>query len=717
MSACIKLKSDHKRISWLTMGLIAAVPLSAGLDAYSVEDDAELEPKKPQIVYSFSAHDFKKTSNFAEAFANLGLEDDYRGGIAYVYWSEEKGDWIITGEGHVLVNPLDLSISLSAVKPEEAELKIEYTRWKEFDSPVGAFYPPANRLPMLGADALEEEISRLKISYKWIPSDTITWKVSFDSFLREGQSLATTFGDDFQYLYKQTVSRGYIPSFVDGKEEVHKLDVSVRSEEEAKRQGVRVSYQRRNVDRTRVTERGESHPETNRYQTQADDSKDDLFGFSAYARRNLTDSITGSLGLAVTRLDGDITGSRIFGASPEARYDIDFVRSQLDDRGFIDLEGTRKLKQVLMNANLVYEPWGNWRMMGGIRIEDLTTEAFSSYIDTIDTIAWQDDLTRQNQEGRMESVNDKQATDYSGFLEVRYKGFSKAMLYTRAEYAEQEGDLEEGWTRENLVPNPDALVRLLDRATDFERETGFWEAGVHFYPASAFRISLEGYLKEKDYDYEFNSLSMADFDYTLYPSYIQGQNFQIEDVNARIHWKLGSTVRGVTRFDVQNTTIDTMDRLHPRIQSAERERTIFNQAVVWTPSPKLFFNAIYNKVNDLTETPATDIGDLYDGLVVNLPNDYWQLDLNMFVVLTKTVDLQLGYHFLEIDNYIDNSAVTVPLGDSIQQQHVFADFLFRFDEKTSAKVGFHYYEQNDTASAGNRDYQVMAISSSFQYIF
>lgn len=712
----INSKIDYRRFSWLALGLITA-PLSAGLDAVSMEEDAELEPKKNQVVYSLTVNEFSSGSNLGEAAAMLETEDDYRGGIAYLYWTEEKGDWIVTAEGHVLVNPMDLSLSLSAIKPEEAELKIQFSRWTEFDSPVGVYYPPTDRLPALGTEALKEEITRLKISYQWKPTDTLTWKVALDSFLRDGESLSTTFGDDFQYLYKQTVSRGYIPSLVDGKEEVHKLDVSVRSEEEAKRQGVRVSFQRREVDRSRITERGESHQDTNRYQTQVDGSKDDLFGFSAYARRNLTDSITGSVGVAMTRLDGDITGSRIFGASPEASYDIDFVRSQLDDRGFIDLEGTRKLKQVLVNANLVYEPYGDWRLMGGIRIEDLTTEAFSSYIDTIDTWAWQDDLTRQNQEGRMESVNDKQATDYSGFIEARYRGFAKAQLYTRAEYAEQQGDLEEGWTRENLVPNPDAVVQLLDRATDFERKTGFWEAGMHIYPASGVRISLEGYIKEKDYDYEFSRTSLADFDYTLYPSYIQGQKFQIEDFNARIHWKLAPSIRGVTRFDVQNTTVKTMDRLHPLIQSSERERTIFNQAIVWTPSPKLFFNAVYNKVDDLTETPATDIGSLYEGLVVNLPNDYWQLDLNMFVVLSKTVDLQLGYHFLEIDNYIDNSAITVPLGDSIEQQHMFADFLFKLSEKTSAKLGFHYYEQDDSGSAGNRDYEVMAITSSLQYIF
>ncbi len=717
MNAFSLNNSDRKRLSWLAMGLLATVPLSAGLDAVSMEEDAELEPKKNQVVFSTSLISVKDGSNAAEVANVLGLENGYQAGIAYFYWTEEKGDWIITADGRLLVNPLDLSLNLLAVKPEEAEFKIHFSRWTEFDNPAGVYYPQADRVPILSAQALEEEISRLQVSYKWMPSDTITWKVSLDSFERDGQSLSTTFGDDFQYLYKQTVSRGYVPSLVDGTEQVHKLDVSVRSEEEAKRHGVRASYQRRDVERSKITERAESHPEANRYQVQKSESTDDLFGFSAYARRNLTDTITGSVGMAVTRLDGDITGSRIFGSSPEASYDIDFIRSQLDDRGFIDLEGTRKLKQVLMNANLVFEPEGNWRLMGGVRIEDLSTEAFNSYIDTIDTWAWQDDLTRQNQEGRMDSLSDKSATDYSGFLEARYKGFSKAQFYTRAEYAEQEGDLEEGWSRENLVPNPDAVVQLLDRATDFERETGYWETGVHFYPSNAFRISLEGYVKEKDYDYEFKSISMADFDYTIYPSYIEEQKFQIEDVNARIHWKLSPELRGVTRFDIQNTTVETKDRLHPLIQSADRERTIFNQAIVWTPSPKLFFNAIYNKVDDLTETPATDLGDLYDGLVVNLPNDYWQLDLNMFVVLTKKVDMQLGYHYLEMDNYIDNSSVTVPLGDSIEQKHLFADFLFKLSGNISAKMGLHYYEQTDSASAGNRDYEVMAINSSLQYIF
>jgi hypothetical protein len=89
----------------------------------------------------------------------------------------------------------------------------------------------------------------------------------------------------------------------------------------------------------------------------------------------------------------------------------------------------------------------------------------------------------------------------------------------------------------------------------------------------------------------------------------------------------------------------------------------------------------------------------------------------MFVVLNKMVDMQVGYHHLEMDNYIDNSPITVPYGQDIEQEHIFTDFHFRISGNISGRIGLHYYEQTDMASAGYRDYEVYVLNSSLQYIF
>jgi hypothetical protein len=437
---------------------------------------------------------------------------------------------------------------------------------------------------------------------------------------------------------------------------------------------------------------------------------------SAYTRKALTDSISGSVGVAVTQLDGDITGSRIFGANPEAAYDIDFVNTQLDDRGFLNLEGTRELRQYLVNANLVYEPEGNWRWMGGLRMEHLSTESFNSYIDTVDQINWSVPA-RQDQEALMTARNDKTAVDYSAFIEGRYKGFEKAHVYSRVESSLQTGDLDEDWTRGMIVPNPEISTSLMDRVTDFERMRHFWETGVNYHPFNSLRISLEGYLKYKENEYDYTRLFLPEEDYTRYPSYIEEQEFYIEDINARVHWRILPGLRSVTRVDFQNTTIESKDRVNPEIQNAERERVVFNQSLTWTPHPRVFVNAAYNLVDDLTENVASTLEGHFSGIVVDLPNDYWQADLNLFVVLTKRIDLQLGYHYLEAMNFVDNTPRTVAYGSDIEQTHGSVAFHFKVSENMAAKIGYHYYEQLDFAAAGMRDFEVQVVNSSLQFRF
>ncbi len=317
----------------------------------------------------------------------------------------------------------------------------------------------------------------------------------------------------------------------------------------------------------------------------------------------------------------------------------------------------------------------------------------------------------------MASASDKSLNDMSAFVELRYNGIAKAQLYTRVEAAEQEGDLSETWSSTEVFPNPDASRNLLDRATDFDRSSLFWEAGINYYPASSLRISVEGYIKSRENEYDFSKVLLADDDWTAYPGLIEEQQFYTEDINARVHWKPLPWLKSVSRIDVQNTTIDNKPRTSVEIEAAERERMVFNQSIVVTPHPRFFLNASYQLVEDLTETGATGIGQRHEGIIVNIPNDYWQFNANVFYVVAKSVDLQLGYSYLEMENYLDTSPTTVPYGSDIQQHHGSADVVLHINEATIARIGYHYYEQTSIPMEQNRDYTVNLVKASLQRKF
>ena len=687
-----------------------------GVELYTSDTETP-EPKKSSIEVSYAVPSMGMDDNEAAVAAALGLIDKGHGGIERLYWENDPdADWRIFLDSRFIAQPDDFSVSLEATKPDEKYLTIEFKYWQSYDHGAGIYYPDRDAYFVLNPEALLRETKRFKIGYRFLPSDTSSWKLEYSLFHRKGESLSTRFGDDYQYRVTGLKSRGIVPALNAGEEEVHTVDFEYKNQNEVDRKGFRVHFQRRESDRSRVAQRGVSDPSATRYQRQDEVSKDDLYGFSAFKRKQLTDSMYGSLGVAFTRLDGDITGNRVFGADPEASYNIDFAASQLDDRGYLDLDADRMVKQWIVNANVVFDPEGNHRWMAGSRYERMESSLFSSYLDTWNTVDFQD-FSQQRQEADMLALSKKEANDLSGFVEWRYKGYSKAQFYSRLEAGKQDGDLDESWSREELKPESGSSVSLLDRATGFDRERLFWEAGVNYYPSTRFRVSLQGYLKSRKNEYDYSSLILDPADWTAYPGFIEEQEFSTEDLNARVHWKIASWLKSVSRVDFQNTTIDSTGRGLDTIESADRERVVFNQSLVFTPHPRFFMNASYQLVDDLTETGASALESPFDGIITNIPNDYWQIDLNVFYVLTKTIDFQLGYHYLEMSNYLDTSPKTVPYGSDIEQEHASLNFIFHFSESTVARVGFAYYEQTDLSANGNQDYSVHLIKTSLQKQF
>ena len=317
----------------------------------------------------------------------------------------------------------------------------------------------------------------------------------------------------------------------------------------------------------------------------------------------------------------------------------------------------------------------------------------------------------------MTSSSEKSAMDISGFLEGRYTGFKHTLIYSRLQGSSQGGDLEEDWQRQEITPNEGAAVNLLDRVTDFERERAFWELGANFFPINKLRISVEGYLKYTNNSYDWGGVSLPEDDFTLYPGYIRNQNFLTKDVNARLTFRMIPNLNSVTRIDFQKTAIESDSGLTPEIESSERERMVFNQSLVWTPHPRFFLSGTFNYVEDLTKTGAAELQGTFDGIIVNLPNDYWQTDLNLYFVVTKAIDLQLSYQYLEMTQFMDTSPKTVAYGTDLEQQHGMAQLLFRITPQMVANLGYHIYDREEPSAAGFKDYTVHLINGGLQYVF
>ena len=715
-----KATMNWKRLEQIALACMAAAfGCSATLHAVELYtmDTEEPEPHQPELVVSYVEPDFDTGSSQPQFAQDYGIEDSSGINLERFYWeNSEDGDWRIYLDSRWLSLPDEIRVRFEMHNNESVFFDLEFNQWKEYDYGSGVWYPPTDTFALLPLATLEEEINKIDLSLRLHTTDTVRLILGYGFFNRDGQSLSTRFGDDFQYRIGGTPSRGIIPALYDGEETVHRVDARIERQDGVDRAGLRLHYQRREVDRQHVVERAASQPSANRYTTSEEKSTDDLFSASAYVRQELNDTVYGSIGFVYTRLDGDITGSRIFGSAPEAAYDIDFAGLQLEDRGFLDLDSRRRLKQWVMNGNLVYTPSEDFRWMGGVRMEHLSTELFGSYLDTYSTVDWAA-AAFQVEEADMLSSSEKSALDISGFIEGRYTGFEHVLFYSRVEVSQQSGDLEESWSRRETFPDERNAVDLLDRLTDFDRSVAFWEAGVNYYPKAGLRISLAGYLKYRENNYDWMEISLPGADYTLYPGYIRTQKLKIADFNARVHARLMDSLRSVTRFDIQDTTIESENRVHTAIDSAERRRLVFNQSLTWTPSSRFFLTGTFNYVEDLTESPAADLEGTFAGIVQNLPNDYWQANAHLYIVLTKLVDLQLGYQYLEMSNFIDTSPATVLYGSDLEQHHGSVQFILHLSEMARARIGYDIYDREEPSAGGMRDYTVNMLNGSLQVIF
>lgn len=698
---------------------VCILALSGPLEAVEVYTSNTDEPelKQREFVFSYGDTDLEGGSSEAALREDTGLREGGSGGIERYYWENSvDGDWRVYFDSYWLANPDEAGVSLEIQDGFTVFFNLDFRNWTEYAFGNGVWYPPTNTFAFLSAEALEEEINKIDISLEVHPWDETRIELAYGFFSRDGEKFSTRFGDDNQFQVGGAPSRGILPALIDGDERVHTFDVRLIRQDYIDLTGFRFHYQHREVNRTHVVERAARQPSANRFTTEDESSKDDLFSASGFARREFSDTLVGSMGFVFTRLDGDITGSRVFGAAPEAAYDIDFAALQLHDRGFLDLESSRKLKQWIFNVNGVYTPSETVRWMVGVRIERLNTEAFGSYLDTHRTVDWAA-RELQNEEASMLSSSDKSALDISAFLEGRHTGFKSILLYSRLEAGNQGGDLQEGWTREELFPDARDPVDLLDRFTDFDRQFAFWEAGANYYPSTGLRFSLSGYLKYRENSYSLRGVRLPGDDFTLYPGYIRNQNFHTRDINARVHWRIFDSLKSVTRADYQETEIETDSGTANRIESSVRERLVISQSLTWSPASRFFASASVNYVDDLTETGAAELEGTFGGIVVNVPNDYWHADLNLYYVISKLFDIQLGYTHMEFTNFTDTSPTTTSYGTDLRQRHGSAELIFHISEQAQARLGYFVYDREEPSAGGFRDYTAHLFNGSLQLIF
>jgi hypothetical protein len=294
---------------------------------------------------------------------------------------------------------------------------------------------------------------------------------------------------------------------------------------------------------------------------------------------------------------------------------------------------------------------------------------------------------------------------YAEDLEIRYKGIDNIVLYARALWEENDGDLDE-----KQIEVAAALVDL-DRRTDIDRLLQNYAVGVKAYPSPHVHLSAEYAYRMSDYSYshDVDSTPNDSASGDRYPAFLVGQQLATHDLSLRTTLRLPADVGLVLRYDWLQTTIDTRADELDHIQSAQTRTHLIGSTLTWNPTPWWWTRAGANYVLSVTDTAANNYDTPVATFLRSFENDYVTTNVMTGFAVDEATEVELGYGWMYADNYHDISAATMPYGSDFTQHSVMARASHRFDEHTKLTGGYSYTSYDEAFAGGNYDYHAHLI--------
>ena len=672
----------------LLLALVAWTEPHVGAQTAATNKVAEPKPaeaapgEEPVNWVTFGLGGASTSGNRAQFQERWGMKQGVLGGIQdfhYELMFGKKG--MLELDGQAMYGGEDYSVKLQMVDPDRGFFRAGFRQFRTWYDGSAGYVPATGSAISLGSDELSLNRGEFWIEAGLTPPEgpMLTLKLARD--YRKGTKDSLIWGDSTQ----GGVTRGMVPSFreldeirnrvlADLKHTIGRSDFSI---------GIRVDMVE-NDSKFKERRTPEAAGVGNRYVTQRDVFESDMFNVRAFTETRINDQTLLTSGYSYTRMDTDLGGSRIYGASFDAPYSPAYV-----DSGYTSLSGGSIVDQYVMNLSLRMEPFPDFVIVPSLRAEKIDTGDNSTY--------------------SVANVPTGITTVQSGFLtvsealEARFTGFTNWVLYARGEWSE--GD---GYLREQSTP-------VILRNTDSERFTQKYTLGANWYPLRRLHFSGQYYHKTADNDYTHLTDSTAN---TLvagnrYPAFMRENNFQTDDVNVRATWRPLPNITSVTRYDYQISGINMRGDNLGSVESGRTIAHIVSQNLTWVPWTRLFLQGSFSYALDSTTTPASSITTT----VTDAHNDYWQTSAALTFVVDDRTDLQASYFYYRANNFINNSSVSMPYGTSANDHAVNVGLIRNFSKTVRGSLSYGYFRHRDETSGGIDNYDAHLIFSTVTYRF
>jgi hypothetical protein len=624
-------------------------------------------------------------------------KDGYVGIEEYRLVRESK-ESILTFDVRAILMDDTYKLGLRYEKPGKYYLDAGYDQFRVwYDGSGGYFRPTGTSFKIFDEDM---SITRSKL---WVEggvylSGSILLHGRYEHRNRNGEKSSTHWADT--NLTVPYGTRNIVPSFydIDESTNIFTLDLGDEAKQEQK-WNIGALYQETKFDNKRNIRRRPLEPTADRIVTSKDETKTDLFAVHGYYLRQLSEQLTISGGALRTTLDSRIEGSRIYGQTYDPVYDPNYRNKQQRDEGYYDLEGDAEMSQTVLNLNAVYLPAKNWSVRPSLRYENLHQETMAEFIETNIGAAPTFPAIIEEVEGD----HDKKWDEFSGALDVRYTGIKNWTFSGKGEWMAGDGTHEE-----NRILHTG--VYTVDRDMEYERSGQKYSLTSNWYAQPNLSFTAQYYFKGNVNDYNAIKDNTPPGTADRYPAFITDQDFEINDVNFRISWRPVSMLNLVTRYDYQTSDIVSQEAGLQKAVSSESTAHIFSQSITWSPTSQLYLTGNLNMVWDQMKTPAYSF-------VQNGDNNYVNASLGAGYALAKLDDIYVDYSYFRADNYIDNSATSLPYGVGQKTQSINLTWVRRQNANLVYTVRYGYMTNRDETWSGLNDFDAHMVYAKVQLRF
>lgn len=632
------------------------------------------------------------------------------GGVEGFYLTRSLNDnTTLVLQGRALAGNHDYLFDLAITNEEVGYVKFGYKEFRVWYDGSGGFLPSTLFRRQLYDEDLAIDRSHLWFEAGYTPEDKANFLLRYDMFTRQGTKDSLSWGDTGLAVNAANL-RGLLPSFWVIDEKRHQLTGKVEKTGEKSSWALGVRYDKGDYSNTRNERRRAGEPKFDRRLTHREGQDYDLFQVRGSYENRIHDKLMVTTAVARTTIDTILSGSRIYGQDYDPLYDAAFLNRQQRDEGFFDLHGKAEMKQTIGTISARYEPRETLVIVPSFRFESIDWSSRVEFEETNFGVA--PAVAPINDEVEADSEKDWKVISES--LEMRYTGVKNLSLNLKGEWTKSEGELTE---QRIIEPGTALQVISIDRDTHFERNTQKYAATANWYARPGTTVAVQYYYKTRLNDYRAirdNTVSSAD----RYPAYVANQDFETNDFNVRLSTKLGPTLRSVTRYDYQVSTIRTQDVGLAFGESANMTSHILSETLSWNPTSRWYMQAGVNVVWDTLRTPAASLTGAAGGLVKNSDANYTAFSFGSGYALDDQSDLFVDYSLTQSrDSYVDNSTRTVAYGSAAKTQVASLTWARKLDRRTSVSLKYTYAKNEDVPSGGYADYEAHLIYGKLQYRF